>query len=116
MRGRCENGAEGGKNMDASSAGLVKTHAGAWVQEMLRSSGIDSDLMMSGVGVVAMGVEAVEWVLAAELEVEAAEGESRPPVVSIDDEVGVVEDCIGGGGGGHCGGGGGGASVGCGGY
>lgn len=113
MRGRCENGAEGGRNMEASSLGLVKTHEGAWDQAAASSSGRDS-VFISGVGVVAVGVEADEWLDVAELDAEeAAEGDNRP-VVAADGVADIDEACIGGGGGGHCGGGGG-ASVGCGG-
>lgn len=111
IRGRWEweKGAEGGKKMEASSVGLVNTHDGAVDQAAARSSGKDSDLI-SGVGVVAVGVEADDVFVVAELEVEVADGD-KSPVDGMDDGTEADGACIGGGGGGQFGGGGG-ASVG----
>jgi hypothetical protein len=95
MRGRWvwAKGAEGGRKREASSVGLAKMHeAGAEDQATLKSSDCDSALM-SGVGVVAVGVEAAE-VVVAELEVDVADGD-KSPVEGMDGA------CIGGGGGGH---------------
>jgi hypothetical protein len=96
MRGRCENGAEGGRKMEASSVGLVSTQDGAVDQAAARSSGRDSDLI-SGVGVVAVGVEADEVLAVAELEVEeVAEGDKRP-VEAMEEGTEADGACIGGG-------------------